>query len=170
MKRLGTLFLSAFVLVGCERSPEETVTERANADHVQMVKAEDPAMLRAFDKARASLDSFLQVLASGDPRIRTPSVKVRIEDHGAVEYFWISKLSMTTGGFSGTIDNDAELVHNVKLGQTINFPRSQIYDWTYFDATTGRTMGNFTVCALLSHESPQDAADFKAKYHLDCDI
>jgi uncharacterized protein YegJ (DUF2314 family) len=157
------------MLVGCQRAPHESITQLANADHVAMVTAEDPAMLSAFAKARETLDSFLRLVASGDPNIKDPSIKVKIEDNGVVEYFWIADFSPTSAGFSGNINNDPELVHSVKLGQVITFPRSQIYDWTYVDNATKQTVGNFTACALLTHESPKDAADFKATYHLACD-
>jgi uncharacterized protein YegJ (DUF2314 family) len=157
------------MLVGCDRARHESITQQANADHVAMVTAEDPAMLRAFAKARGTLDSFLHLAASGDPNIKGPSVKVKIEDNGAVEYFWITDFSATATGFSGSINNDPESVHSVKLGQVITFPRSQIYDWTYIDNGTKQTVGNFTACALLTHESPKDAAEFKTTYHLACD-
>jgi uncharacterized protein YegJ (DUF2314 family) len=157
------------MLLGCERAPRESITERANADHVSMVTAEDPAMLRAFAKARETLDSFLHLVESGDPSIKDPSLKAKIEDNGVVEYFWIAHFSASATGFSGSINNVPDLVHSVEIGQAITFPRSQIYDWTYVDNTTKRTVGNFTACALLTHESSKDAAEFKATYHLDCD-
>ena len=157
------------ILVAGERAPHETITDRANLDHVATVAADDPAMLRAFSKARGTLDAFLNLVASRDPNVKIPSLKVKIEDNGAVEYFWIADFSVTTTGFSGSIDNDPESVHNVKQGQAIIFSKSQVYDWTYLDNRTQRTVGNFTACALLSHESPKDAAEFKMKYRLDCD-
>ena len=170
IRELIVVFATVSILVGCGRASHESITEQANADHVAMVTAEDPAMLRAFAKARETLDSFLHLVESGDPNIKDPSLKVRVEDNGAVEYFWITDFSETTTGFSGSINNVPDAVHSVKLGQAITFPRSQIYDWTYVDNTTKRTVGNFTACALLTHESSKDAAEFRATYHLDCGI
>ena len=169
MRTSALVLTLLFILVACKRVPNESITESAKFDHVTGVKAEDAAMLRAFAKARGTLDNFLTLATTGDPRITAPSLKVKIEDSGAVEYFWVADFSQTDKGFSGRIDNDPESVHNVKLGQVITFPKSQIYDWTYVDSTTGRSIGNFTACALLTHESPKDAAEFKNVYHLDCD-
>ena len=157
------------MLLACQRAPQETVTERANADDVISVTADDPEMLHAFSKARETLGSFLRLVESKDRRVDTPSVKVKIEDDGKVEYFWIADLAVTGTNFSGNIDNDPDTVHSVKLGQRITFTKSQIYDWTYVDSTSQRTIGNFTACALLTHESPKDAAEFRAKYRLACD-
>ena len=126
-------------------------------------------MLRAFSKSKETIDSFLHLVESGDPSVDAPSVKVKIEDNGAVEYFWITDFSITASGLSGSVNNDPDSVHSVKLGQVITFPKSQIYDWMYLDTATKRTVGNFTACALLTHESPKDAAEFKTTYHLDCD-
>lgn len=52
-------------------------------------------------------------------------------------------------------------------GEFIYFERHEIVDWTY-DAA-GKMKGNFTGCALLINERPEDAAQFKAAYGLECD-
>jgi uncharacterized protein YegJ (DUF2314 family) len=136
---------------------------------VEKVVADDPAMLKAFAKAAATLDGFLAHLAAKDPGLAEPVLKVKIADGNAVEYFWVVDIQKVPAGFSGTINNDPELVSNVHNGQAITFERSQIYDWSYQDAKTGRMVGNFTACALLKHKPAQEAAEFKRTYHLQCD-
>jgi uncharacterized protein YegJ (DUF2314 family) len=148
---------------------QETITQSARSDSVKMVKTDDPAMLRAFAKARATLDSFLARLVARDPAITQPALKVRIEDGDAVEYFWVTSPTAVAQGYSGTIDNDPELVRNVHDGEVIVFPKAQIYDWSYVEASTGKLIGNFTACALLTHETAESAAEFKKTYQLDCD-
>jgi uncharacterized protein YegJ (DUF2314 family) len=162
-------FVSAAALTACD-SHEQTITERAQSDTVQNVKADDPAMLAAFAKARQTLDSFLGRLAAKDPAITEPVLKIKIEDGDAVEYFWVASPTVKGDLYSGTIANDPELVHTVHNGQLISFPKSQIYDWSYQDAKTGKRAGNFTACALLTHEPPESAAEFRRTYHLDCDL
>jgi uncharacterized protein YegJ (DUF2314 family) len=134
-----------------------------------MVKADDPAMLRAFAKANRTLDAFLIRLAAKDPTLTDPALKVKLVDGEAVEFFWVISPSATAHGYSGTINNDPDLVKNVRNGQLISFSRSDIYDWTYHDPNSGKTFGNFTACALLTHEPAADAAEFRKTYGLDCD-
>ena len=166
---LIVMLISAMPQVACESPDEKTITQRAQSDTVQMVKTDDPEMLRAFAKANRTLDAFLARLAARDPAIAMPALKIKVQDGDAVEYFWVSSLSVTAQGYSGTIDNDPEIVRSVHNGQVVTFTRSQIYDWTYHDAKTGRTVGNFTACALLTHEAPAAAAEFRKTYQIDCD-
>ena len=61
---------------------------------------------------------------------------------------------------SGTIDNDPELVHNVKIGQKMTVDSSQVADWLYMKA--GKMYGNFTVRVLLPKMAPEDQAKIRA--------
>ena len=166
---LIVMLISAVPLVACESREEKTITQRAQSDTVQIVKLDDPEMLRAFAKANRTLDAFLARLAARDPAIAMPALKIKVQDGDAVEYFWVSSPSVTAQGYSGTIDNDPETVRTVHNGQVVTFTRSQIYDWTYHDAKTGKTVGNFTACALLTHEPLAAAAEFRKTYQIDCD-
>jgi uncharacterized protein YegJ (DUF2314 family) len=156
-------------LTGCGPGGAPSITDKAETDKVAMAEADDPAMLQAFAKAKGSLDAFLDRVAAKDPLVQEPLVKLKVQDGEAVEYFWIGSLSQESGGLNGTVKNDPEVVHNIKNGQAISFPRSQIFDWTYTDANSGKMIGNYTACALLTHEKPSDAAEFRRTYHLDCD-
>src|SRR6266513_5958173 len=99
-------FISAVALSACGTPDQTTITERAQSDSVQMVKSDDPEMLRAFAKARQTLDEFLARLAAKDPAVAMPALKVRIQDGDAVEYFWVTSPSVSGQVYSGTIDND----------------------------------------------------------------
>jgi uncharacterized protein YegJ (DUF2314 family) len=166
---LVVMFVAAMPLVACESGDEKAITQRAQSDTVQMVKSDNPEMLRAFAKANRTLDAFLVRLAAKDPAITMPALKIKVQDGNAVEYFWVASPSVAAHGYSGTIDNDPEIVRTVHNGQVVTFARSQIYDWTYHDAKTGKTVGNFTACALLAHEAPAAAAEFRKTYQIDCD-
>jgi uncharacterized protein YegJ (DUF2314 family) len=147
----------------------QSPVERAQKDQITLVPKEDPAMLAAFDKARASLDGFLAVLKAPAPNTDSYAVKVALKEGGTTEYFWINNLAREGERFSGTVNNTPYLVKRVKKGDTIRFARGEIYDWTYVDRANRRTIGNFTACALLTHEKPDAAADFKRHYGLQCD-
>jgi len=55
-----------------------------------------------------------------------------------------------------------------ELVDHIKFKRVQIVDWTYIDRVYRRTVRNFTACALLSKEPPEEAAAFMRQYGLSC--
>lgn len=165
---LAVSFMLAFV-TACNSRDSRTVVEKAAADTAVDVDEDDAEMLKAFAKAHATLDDFLKRLEAKDPAIKYPALKVKIEDQGKVEYFWMADPTVAVNGISGTINNDPELVGTVRIGQVLTVPKTQIYDWTYVDATTGRMVGNFTACAILTHESPKEAQEFMDTYRLRCD-
>jgi len=156
-------------LTACGSRGESNITAKAKSDEVASVSADDPAMLRAFARARDTLGAFLVRVAAKDPVVREPLVKVKVLDGDAVEYFWVASPTETSGVYTGTVMNEPERVHNIRNGQTLSFPRTQIYDWMYTDANSSKMIGNYTACALLTHETPVSAAEFRKNYHLDCD-
>lgn len=160
---------AAIALSASACGADQSVTQEAAADTIISVRADDPAMLNAFAKARSTLDDFLQRAASHDSSMSDASVKVKIADGDEVEYFWIMPFHASGARYSGVISNDPERVTNVRSGQEISFSVADIYDWTYFDRRRKRTLGNFTACALLTHETPVAAEEFKHTYRLSCD-
>ena len=130
---------------------------------------EEPAMQRAFEKARATLDDFLKLAAQPPPQLDLFSLKVGITDGGRTEYFWIGDFKRRGDRFEGRIDNTPQMIKTVRLGQIYEFGRGQIVDWMYLDRPKRKMMGNFTFCALLSKEPPAKAAAQRRQYNLDCD-
>jgi uncharacterized protein YegJ (DUF2314 family) len=51
----------------------------------------------------------------------------------------------------------------------MTFARGEIHDWMYYDDANRRMKGNFTACALLTREKPEDAEKMKRTYGLVCD-
>ena len=163
--------LTAIVLLSClgGLSLAQSVVERAKADELVFMQDEEPAMRRAFEQARATLDEFLLKAKAPPPGTTSYSLKVGIREGKAVEYFWVGNFTQTETGFSGTINNEPRLVKGVRFGQQYSFPREHIFDWTYIDRNERRMVGNFTVCALLTKESPQEAEATKKRYGLRCE-
>jgi uncharacterized protein YegJ (DUF2314 family) len=147
----------------------QSVVERAKAGELAFMSDEEPAMQRAFKKAQETLDAFLQ--AADQPRRGTEgyALKVAVSDGKNTEYFWVNPFSSKDSSFEGVLANEPRMVKKYKNGQRFKFSRSQIVDWTYMDTTNRRMVGNFTACALLSKEPPEQVKQFKAQYGLQCD-
>ena len=125
----------------------------------------DPAMQKAFQKARATLPQFLQEMAK--PKGSTNHVvKIGLKHQGGTEYLWLGELKVKGDAFSGVIDNTPVYLKQ-KSGDRVSFKRSDVVDWMYVDAQ-GRLVGNFTACALMSKEPPAKAKAFAEQYGLNC--
>lgn len=127
---------------------------------------DDPDMAAATAKALASLDEFLALSAappSGTDRFK---LKVKVRDGNVTEHFWVIPFRRTESGFVGILANQPEEVHNVVLGQNIEFTRGDISDWGY--TSGGRQIGSFTVCVMFKKMSKEEADYMRDKYGFDC--
>jgi uncharacterized protein YegJ (DUF2314 family) len=145
-----------------------SLVERAGKDETVSVSDDDPAMRKAFAAARSTLDDFLSKLKSPPAGSGGFAVKVGIRAGSDVEYMWIGHLAVDGERFSGRIDNEPRIVKTVKAGDTFAFAKADIVDWLYVDRPRRRMRGNYTACALLTREPPNEAAALKKRLGLTC--
>lgn len=153
----------------CGDAFAQTILERSQRDDTVSVPADDPAMAAAFRKARASLDGFLALLDARPAHVDGYAAKLRVIDKEETEYFWVIEPERDGDRFVGILSNTPRSVKNVYQGQVMYFSRGDIFDWTYIDTVQQRTMGNFTLCALLTRRTPEAAAAYRKERGLTCD-
>ena len=95
------------------------------------------------------------------------SVKIAIRDGLEKEYFWIHPFVQSRSAFSGRINNTPRAAKQVSFGQVIQFSESEIVDWLYME--NGKMRGNFTACAMLKREPPDQAEAMRKQYGLSCE-
>jgi len=137
-------------------------------DKTVMVRSDDAEMAAARRKARDTLPEFLALARAPRGGMSKFSVKVAVRDQGNVEYFWIIPFEQRNGSFSGRINNSPETVHNVKLGDRIDFAESEIVDWLYLDGT--RLQGNFSACVLLKRVPRPEAEAAIKRFGMSCEL
>ena len=96
-------------------------------------------------------------MSNPPPGTSSFALKVAIRDDGGTEYFWVNQFQRIDDAYVGRLNNEPRMVKGYRLGQRIQFKHDQIVDWTYLDETQRRTHGNYTACALLSKEPPDQA-------------
>ena len=168
---LASLLITALVL-GAASFPsnaQPSAASKATADDLVFMGDEEPAMKRAFERARASLDDFLSKAKTPPPGLSAFSVNVGVRQGKEVEYFWINDFSEVGDSFEGEIGNTPQMVKTVKLGQRYRFTRGEIVDWLYIDRTQRKMVGNFTYCALLTKESRKEAEASRKRFNFDCE-
>lgn len=165
LRRCLSILLVGISLQACDQS----ISERAANDKLVFVESEDPEMNLAFEKARSSLDEFFVLAKSPRAGTEAYAVKVAVSDGENTEYFWVNEFEGSGDAMSGVLNNEPQMVRKYKMGDRFTFSRSQVVDWTYMEPAAKRMHGNFTACALLVHEDPAQAEEFKKQYGLICD-
>jgi uncharacterized protein YegJ (DUF2314 family) len=159
----------AFVLIAHSSSNAQTITEKADRGELAHMAREEPAMQRAFEKARATLDQFLQEARAARDGTSGYALKVAVSDGRNTEYFWVNRFSNAGPNFVGHLGNEPRVVRKYRFDERFQFDRAQIVDWTYIDTKSRRMVGNFTACALLTKEPPAQAEEFQRRYGLVCE-
>ncbi len=164
---LGAGLIAAFLALVPVQA--QTLEEKIKNDDVLVIPKGDPAMADAVRRAQGSLTDFLKILANPPPSTSYISVKIGIQDKGSsnTEFVWKGDLRLSGETFSGTIDNRPNWVKSYHQGDTIQFERSDIIDWTYFDGQ--RMRGHYTSCVLFKREKSAEAAKVIKQLKLDCD-
>jgi uncharacterized protein YegJ (DUF2314 family) len=144
-----------------------TLMDKARRDDVALVEKNDPDMAAAFRKARETLPEFLALAHAPRPTASKLAVKIAIAAGDDDEYFWVAQFAPRGDKYGGKINNTPRAAKQVKLGQLVEFSEAEIVDWLYMEG--GKMHGNFTACALLKREPPDQFEAMKKQYGLSCD-
>jgi uncharacterized protein YegJ (DUF2314 family) len=144
-----------------------SLMDKARRDDVALVEKDDPDMAAAFRKARETLPEFLALARTPRPTATNLAVKIAIPDGDGHEYFWLARFEQHGERYVGRINNTPRAAKQVKFGQVVEFGEAEIVDWLYMEG--GKMRGNFTACAMLKREPPDQAEAMRKKYGLSCE-
>ena len=145
---VGVVLVAA---AGCGNSyPEDRVTQ---------VDRADPKMNAAIDKARSTVQTFIAALNAPKPDQSSFTVKMPFVDGEKVEHMWLNNVNYDGTHFHGTVNNDPESVHNVKIGQRVTVAPKDISDWMYID--NRKLVGGWSVRVLRDGLPPDERAEFE---------
>jgi uncharacterized protein YegJ (DUF2314 family) len=145
--------LLGMALCSCTRKPKE--------DRTISVEATDPEMNGAIAKGRETLPSFWQAFDHREHGEEKFSLKVMITDGHRTEHFWANDIERKDGKIFGTINNDPEIVKNVRMGERIEIPDAQISDWLYL--RDDKMIGNYTLRVLFKQMPAKEVEYWKQR-------
>jgi uncharacterized protein YegJ (DUF2314 family) len=128
-------------------------------DRVVEVPTDDVEMNTAVETARKTLSDFWAAYEKTTPDLDGFALKVRIEDQGNAEHFWLSDVARAGDKFTGVISNEPQSVANVSEGQTYTFTADQISDWMF--RRKGKIVGNHTMRPLLKRMPEEQAKGYR---------
>jgi uncharacterized protein YegJ (DUF2314 family) len=133
----------------------------AGSAAAQTVSRENQAVNDAIAKAKQTLPVFFARLAKPEPGDSGFMIKIRFETSKppSGEHVWARDIVRDGDKVSATIDTDPRDIPNVKRGQRVTVPVSQITDWLY--VRNNRYHGAYTVRALLPYMDPKEAEEMR---------
>lgn len=151
---------AVLILVCLVGGPVSCSRESSNQDKTVSVKPDDPDMTAAIASARASLPGFWKIFDHPEHGESDFCLKVKIEDKGEVEYFWLANIERQGGKIYGVISNEPEFVKSVKAGQRLEVNEADISDWMY--TRDARLHGNYTLRALFKAMPKTEVDKYRA--------
>lgn len=132
-------------------------------EKIYYVKDDNPKMQEAFIKARSTFKYFWRELFWDFNRI-APALDlafVKVACHqkklfkGLVsEYMWIDNINFDGITVRGTLDNEPDKLTNIKAGDSIEVPLSDICDWMF--SIDGKVYGGFTIQVIRAMMNESD--------------
>jgi uncharacterized protein YegJ (DUF2314 family) len=153
------MLLPKFILLAGVLILASAVSGRAD-DPVVQVPASDPEMNAAIAKARQQLPHFWSTFSRPTKGESDFCIKVKIEDKGAVEYFWCADIERSGDKITAIVNNDPEIVKCVKLGQRIAITEHDIADWLYM--RDQKMVGNYTLRPLMKTMNKEERSKAEA--------
>jgi uncharacterized protein YegJ (DUF2314 family) len=162
MKNRNTVIFVVVALLVAFRlfAPFVTPSKTREYDESISVRDDDPEMVAAIAKARATLPKFWTVFNKRKHKEDSFALKVEISDSHGTELFWAIDIERRGENISGTIDNKPDTVQSVKSGDRIKIADNQISDWVYM--RDEKMFGNFTIRPLFKSMSTSEV-DFYEK-------
>lgn len=143
MTRALLLALCVCCLAGCTHSIEDPAVIEGNK---VSLAADDADIAASTQKAQSTLDEFIEALKK-DSKEEMLSIKVKVPTPGgSFEHMWLINPVYKDGKFSGTVDEDAFEIPNLKMGDKITVDREDVEDWLI--SRDGKFKGGFSIDAI----------------------
>lgn len=140
-------------------APYLRTSEAASRDHTIAIDANNGAMHRTVEEARATLPKFWDVFERRPQGESGLSLKARITDSNGVELLWLTEIERRDGRILGRVNNDPAIVTVVKLGDKVEVPEQIIADWSY--QREGKMVGNYTLRVMFYQMPPEEIARYR---------
>lgn len=164
MRRFLIPLILVFTLVAAcdgDRPEGVKVATRANEPDIVHIADDDPRMIAATEKARATALEFAKTLAAPKPNQEGFAVKLRVTDGKATEYMWLSDLSFDGVSFRGRLGNTPNAVTGVQLGDEMTVKAGELSDWMYIEDQ--RLVGGHTLRVIRDSVSPKARARLESQ-------
>ena len=137
---------------------------RATRAPIAHIAHDDPAMIEAIARARATVPEFIRVLQSPTAGCRDFAIKALFPD--LQEHMWVSDPRYADGAFTGALGNVPSGSTKLRLGDEVCVPENLISDWKYIE--NGVLAGGYSLRLIRNRMDEQARSNLDS--HLDFKI
>jgi len=125
------------------------------------IRADDPGLVAARERARATLPEFLRRLHAPGADVDSAAVKAALTlPNGETEHVWLNALRYEDGTFVGRVDNEADPATGVQAGDEWRIASEQISDWKIVER--GQLVGGYSIRFFLARMPAAHRRAFEA--------
>jgi len=147
------LFAICLFIVACSPAPTQIPTQ---VPPTQLHG--DVEMEAAFQKARGTLDSFIEKIDTPHPDRTLVAVKVRFAlPDGSTQDLWVDRISYRDGSFHGTMGDDLPTL-KLSVDDKITIAGKDIVDWMMVE--DGKLIGGYTIRLAFQRMTPEQKERF----------
>ena len=161
MKHNIFLLLIIF-LASCSNKKAKAPVVKDDVSTAYTWQNNDAGLKTAVAEANSTVDSFTTALKSNNPALANFALKIRFPGLGGAEDVWATNIKTTPTGFSGVLNNTAELTIKAHKGDPVKFTKQNISDWMYTE--NGKLRGGFTIRLTYSRMTAKEKAKFDTAF------
>jgi len=144
------ILVLCFLTFACAPTPSPASTPTASTT--------DPELDAAIQQARASLDAFVEKIATSHTDRTFIAVKVRFyPPDSSPQDVWVDEVTYTDGYFRGSMGDDIPSLR-LQVGEKITVKEEDILDWMIVE--DGKLVGGYTIRLAVQRMSPQEKERF----------
>jgi len=152
MRRWAFLLGVAVLFAGCgvNSGPSAPASLPKAASVQASLAANDPDMDAAIDKAKSTLNTFIDRLEHPKPR-EVFSIEGQFDaPDGSFERLWVDDVTFAAGAFTGTLRDKPAKIASIQQHGQVTVPRDHVTDWIIL--TSGKSEGGYTIDVLMERQ------------------
>jgi uncharacterized protein YegJ (DUF2314 family) len=130
---VSTVTLCLLILPGCSNEPKVGDVIGTAEDPITLVAADDPEMAATVTRSQETIAEFIAALEEPPANASSFAVKKKFVEGDESEFMWLTGVTFADGTFTGTLDNDPNMVTNAKIGEQYSVTVDEVQDWLYFE-------------------------------------
>ncbi len=147
------LFFGLLFFNNCDKKIEKIERDAGN---LYKAEGDDKELNNAINEAKQNIGIFESALNSNNENLYGFCIKMRFLTETGGEHIWLCDVFSKKNKLYGIIDNVPVSRTDLKLGDTIEIPKSEISDWMFINKKDSITTGGYTIKVIRNRFTKEE--------------